>query len=86
MAGTAGSQGAGTPDSFMELFYGHFGDLSATATGSTSVMEALVMANTTQYDKNLATMADLKTLSIAASETTGGSNRDSATGRLTPTL
>ena len=37
-----------------------------------------------QYEKILAVMAELKTLSIAAAATTGGGNRDSVTGRLTP--
>ena len=46
-------------------------------------MEALTTATTMQYEKILSTMADLKTLSIAAAETTGSGNRDSATGRLT---
>ena len=47
MAGTARSQSAGAPASFMEQFYGHFGALSAASTGSTVVMEALVTATTT---------------------------------------
>ena len=68
----------------MEQFDGHFGALSATDTGSTVVMEALATATTTQYQKILATMAELKTLSITEAATTGGGNRDSATGRLTP--
>ena len=42
------------------------------------------MATTMQYDKLLDSVAELKTLSIAASVTTGVGNRDSATGRLTP--
>ena len=37
-----------------------------------------------QYEKILAVMAELKTMSIAAAATTGGGNRDIATGRLTP--
>ena len=80
----AGSQGEGAPASFMEKFDGHIGALSAAATKSTVVMEALSTAATIQYEKILAAMAQLKTLSIAAAATTGGGNRDSATGRLTP--
>ena len=68
----------------MEKIDGHFGTLSAAATGSTVVMEALATSTTTQYDKIIATTAELKTLNITASETTGGDNGDSATGRLTP--
>ena len=83
-AGTSGSQGDGAPASFMEQFDGHSGALSAAATGSTAVMEALATAANTQYEKILTTMAELKTLSIVAAETTSGGNRDSATGRLTP--
>ena len=68
----------------MEQFDGHFGALSAAATGSTVVMESLVEATITQYNKIMTSMAKLKTLSIAASATTGGSTRDSATGRPSP--
>ena len=84
MMGTPGSQSAGAPASFVEKFYGHFGAPSVVATVSTVMMEALVTATTTQYEKILASMADLKTLSIVASTTTSSGNRDSATGRLTP--
>ena len=45
-------------------------------------MEALATSTITQYDKILSSMTELKTLSIAASATTDGGNRDSATGRL----
>ena len=79
-AGTPGIQIASAPDSFMEQFDGHFGALSATATGITIMMEALAMDTTTQYNKILVYMAELKTLSIAASATTDSGNRDSATG------
>ena len=44
------------------------------------MMEALAMDTTTQYNKILVYMAELKTLSIAVSATTDGGNRDSATG------
>ena len=47
-------------------------------------MEALDTDTTSQYEKILAAMYELKTLSIAGAAKTGGSNRDSATGRLTP--
>ena len=50
MAGTPRIHIAGAPDSFMEKFDEHFGSLSAAATKSTVVMEALVSAITTQYD------------------------------------
>ena len=84
-AGAAGSQrAAGAPASFMEQLDGHLGALSAAATGSTVVMEALDMVTNTQYNKIMATVAGLKMLSIAASATTGGGNRDSDTVRLTP--
>ena len=66
----------------MEKFDGHFGALSATATGSTVVTDALATATTTKYDKILASMPEPKTLNIAASATTGGGNSDSATSRL----
>ena len=66
----------------MEQFDGHFGALSATDNGSTVVMEALATATTTQYRKIMAIMAELKTLSISVSVTTGSGNRDSTTGRL----
>ena len=68
----------------MDQFDGHFDALSAAATRSTVVMEAPDTETTTQYDQILATMAELKMISIAALETTGDGNRDSATGRLTP--
>ena len=68
----------------MEQFDGHFGALSATATGSTVVMESLVEATITQYNKIMTSMAKLKTLRIAASATTGGGTCDSATGRPSP--
>ena len=48
MAGMSGSQGKGAPASFMEQFDGHFGALSAAATGSTFVMGVLATATTTQ--------------------------------------
>ena len=69
---------------FVENFDGHFGALSAAATRSTAMMEALAKDTTMQYDIILASMAELKTLSIAVSATTVGGNRDSATGRLSP--
>ena len=74
MAGTAGSQGEGSPVSFMEHFDGHFGAQSAASTGSTVVMESLVTATTTQYKKILVSMADMKTLIIAATATTDDGN------------
>ena len=80
--GTPGIHIVGAPASFTDQCDGHFSTLSAAATGSTVVMEALAMATTTQYDIIMASIAELKTLSIAASATTGGSNHDSATGRL----
>ena len=81
---TLGSHIAGAPAYFMDQFDGNFGALSAAATGITVVMDALATSTTTQYDIILASMAELKILSIAASATTGGGNRDSATGRLSP--
>ena len=84
MTGTPVRHIAVAPASFMEHFYCHFGALSAADTGSTVVMEALATATTTQYGIILASMAELKTSSIAASVTTGGGNRDSATCRLSP--
>ena len=83
-AGTLGSHIAGAPASFMDQFDGHFGALSAATTGSTVVMEALATATTMQYDRIMASMAELKTLSIAAAVTPNGGNRDSATGCLSP--
>ena len=47
-------------------------------------MESLVAATNTQYNKILASMDELKNLSIAASATTGGGTRDSSTGRPSP--
>ena len=73
-----------SPASFMEQSDGHFGALSAVATGSTAVMESLVAATNTQYNKILASMDELNNLSIAASATTGGGNTESSTGRLSP--
>ena len=58
----------------MSDFDGHFGALSAASTGSTVVMEAMATATTTQYKKILVSMADLKTLIIAATATTDGGN------------
>ena len=78
--GPLGSHIAGALASFMEHFDGHFGALSASASGSTVVMESLAAATTTQYNKILDSMAELKMLSIAASVTTCGSTRESATG------
>ena len=43
-AGTAGTQVEGAPVSFMDHFESHFSALSAAATGSTAVMEALATA------------------------------------------
>ena len=83
-AGTAGSQVAGAPASFMDQLNGHFGALSTAANGSTVAMKALATATNMQYDKILSTMSELKTLIISASVTTGGGNRDSTTGCLTP--
>ena len=68
----------------MEQFDGHFGALSAASTGSNTVMESLAAATTTQYNKIMASMAELKTLSITESAMTGGSTCDSATGRPPP--
>ena len=68
----------------MEQFDEHFGALFVISTGSTAMMEALAKDTTMQYDIILASMAELKTLSIAVSATTVGGNRDSATGRLSP--
>ena len=68
----------------MEKFDGHFGALSVASTGISVVTEALATSTTKQYEKVMSTMTDLKTPSIAAAATTGGGNRDSATGRLTP--
>ena len=73
----------GAPVSFMEKFDSHFDVLSAIDTRSTVMVEALAMAATTQYDKILATMAELKTLSITESATTGRGNCDIAKGRIT---
>ena len=42
------------------------------------------MATTTQYEKFLVTMDELKTLSMSLAATTDGSNCDNANGRLTP--
>ena len=47
-------------------------------------MESLAAATTMQYNKILASMAELKTLSIAESATTGGGTWDSAIGRSSP--
>ena len=74
----------GAPVSFMEEFNCHFGALSAAATVSTAVMESMAAATTTQYNKILASMAELETLSTAASATTGGGTRNSATVRPSP--
>ena len=68
----------------MEQFDFHFGPLSNAVTRSTIVMESLEVATTTQYNKILASMAELKTLSIAASATTGGGTCDTATGCTSP--
>ena len=68
----------------MKYFDNHFGALSAAATGSTAVMESLAAATTMQYNKNLTSKAELKTLSIAAYATTSGGTHDSATGRPSP--
>ena len=74
----------GAPASFMEKFYSHFGSLSATSTKSTVVMESLAAATTMQYKTILASMAEIKTLSITASAMTGVGTRDSVTGRPSP--
>ena len=55
----------------MNHFDGHFGALSVAATRITVVMEALATATTKQYEKIMATMAELKNLSIVAAATTG---------------
>ena len=68
----------------MDQFNGYFGALSTTVTRSTVVMESLAAVTTTQYNKILASMAELKTLSIVESATTGGGTRDSATDRPYP--
>ena len=83
-SGTPGSHISGAPASFRDQFDGHFSALSAAANGITAVMESLAAATTTQYKNNLASMAELKTLSIASSAMTGGGTRDSATGRTSP--
>ena len=75
---------SGAPASFTEQFYGHFGALSDAATGSTVVMESLKACNIMQYNKILASMAYLKTLSISASVKTRGGIHDSATGHPSP--
>ena len=82
--GTSGRRGEVAPASFMEQFDGHFGALSTAATRSTVMMETMATATTMHYEKILAAMDELKTLRIAAAETTGSRNRDSTTGRLTP--
>ena len=63
-AETDGIQGKDPLASFMEQFDGHFGALSNAANGSTIAIGALTTANNTQYNKILAAMAELKTLSI----------------------
>ena len=55
----------------MEQFNCHFGALSAAGTGSTVVVEVLDISTTTHYNKIMATMAELKNLSIVAAATTG---------------
>ena len=68
----------------MDQFNGYLCALSATATRSTVVIESPAAATTTQYNKILASMAELKTISIAASATTVGGTRDSASGHPSP--
>ena len=68
----------------MEQFDGHFCALSDAATGSTAVMESLAATTTTQYNKIIASMDELKTLSIAASAMTGDGTGDSVTGHPSP--
>ena len=47
-------------------------------------MESMAAATTTQYNKILASISELKTLSIAVSAMTSGGTRDSATSRPSP--